>query len=47
MAGIRVFKTLGEALRAGYHVYDKSPTGHLVRIRIGTGWALAIVDHTQ
>jgi hypothetical protein len=45
MSGIVVFKTLTDALRAGYHVYDRSDHGYLVRTRTadGTHWALAIV----
>ncbi len=44
MPGLLVFKTLAEALRAGYAVYDKTKNGYLVRTRTSAGWALALVD---
>lgn len=44
MPGLRVFRSLPEALRAGYGVYDRTKSGYLVRIRTSTGWAMAIVD---
>jgi hypothetical protein len=43
MSGIIVFKTLAEALRAGYEVYDRTRDGYLVRTRTSAGWAIAIV----
>ena len=43
MPGIHVFKTLAEALRAGYSVFDRTETGYLVRTRTDHGWALAVV----
>lgn len=43
MPGIQVFKTLAEALRAGYSVYDRTENGYLVRTRTTHGWALAVV----
>ena len=43
MAGVMVFKTLADALRAGYSVYDRTPDGYLVRTRTANGWAMAIV----
>jgi hypothetical protein len=43
MPGIMVFKTLADALRAGYHVYDRTDHGYLVRTRTAAGWAMAIV----
>jgi hypothetical protein len=43
MPGIMVFKTLADALRAGYHVYDRTDHGYLVRTRTSAGWAMAIV----
>jgi hypothetical protein len=43
MAGLVVFKTLADALRAGYQVYDRTPEGYLVRTRTQNGWAMAIV----
>ncbi len=44
MPGIMVFKTLADALRAGYHVYDRTDHGYLVRTRTAAGWAMAIVS---
>ena len=39
-----VFRTLLEAVNAGFQVYDRTDTGYLVRTRTERGWALAIVD---
>lgn len=39
-----VFHSLVEAINAGYEVYDRTPTGYLVRIRTSAGWALALVE---
>jgi hypothetical protein len=39
-----VFRSLPEALRAGYQVYDRTNAGYLVRTRTPQGWGLAIVD---
>jgi hypothetical protein len=44
MAGIVVFGSVAEALRAGYQVYDRTRDGYLVRIRTAAGWAMALVD---
>lgn len=41
--GIVVFATLLEAIRAGYHLYDRTGTGYLVRARTSRGWAFALV----
>jgi hypothetical protein len=43
-AGILVFKSLADAFRAGFQVYDRMPTGYLVRTRTANGWAFAVVD---
>jgi predicted aspartyl protease len=43
MPGIQVFKTLADALRAGYQVYDRTSDGYLVRARTANGWAMAVV----
>lgn len=42
MSGILVFKSLPEALRAGYQVYDRLEEGYLLRTRTAAGWAMAI-----
>jgi hypothetical protein len=45
VAGIMVFKSLAEALRAGYQVYDRTSDGYLVRTRTAAGWAIALVSY--
>jgi hypothetical protein len=45
--GVMVFRSVAEALRAGFEVYDRTPTGYLVRTKTGRGWALAIVAGHQ
>jgi hypothetical protein len=42
MKGLLVFRSLGEAVRAGYQVCDRTADGYRVRIRTSRGWALAI-----
>ena len=44
MAGIVVFNSLADAVRAGFELYDRTATGYVVRMRTGAGWALALVD---
>ncbi|HVA38157.1 MAG TPA: hypothetical protein VNJ51_11140 [Candidatus Dormibacteraeota bacterium] len=44
MRGLVVFKSLADALQAGYQVCDRTATGYLVRIRTDAGWALAVVE---
>lgn len=39
-----VFHSLVEAINAGDEVYDRTPTGYLVRIMTRAGWALALVE---
>ena len=43
MAGFLVFRSLSEALRAGYQVYERTAVGYVVRTRTNGGWAFAIV----
>lgn len=43
MQGLVVFKSLADALRAGYQIYDRTETGYLVRTKTAAGWAIAIV----
>ena len=43
MAGLMVFKSLADALRAGFQVYDRTSDGYLVRTRTTNGWAMALV----
>src|SRR5579871_2354171 len=44
MAGLIVFKSLADALREGYQVYDRTADGYLVRTRTAAGWAMALVS---
>ncbi len=44
MAGLMVFKSLADALRAGFQIYDRTQDGYLVRTRTSSGWAIAIVS---
>lgn len=43
MSGLLVFDSLSAALRAGYHVYDRSDHGYIVRTRTHDGSAMALV----
>jgi hypothetical protein len=43
MPGIVVFHSLRDALKAGYHVYDRTERAILVRTRTRQGWAMAMV----
>jgi hypothetical protein len=43
MAGIMVFTSVSEALRAGFQIYDRTSYGYLLRTRTSRGWALAVV----
>jgi hypothetical protein len=43
MPGLTIFKSLAQALQMGYQVYDRTADGYVVRIRTGSGWALALV----
>ena len=42
-----VFHSLVEAINAGYEVYDRTPTGYVVRKRFTAGWALALVEFAK
>ena len=41
--GIVVFKSVREALDAGYHIYGRTGDGYLARLRTERGWALAVI----
>ena len=43
MAGLMVFSSLADALRAGFQIYDHTQDGYLVRTRTAQGWAMALV----
>jgi hypothetical protein len=42
--GLMTFSSLEQALRFGFHVYDRTESGYLVRTKTAAGWVLAIVD---
>lgn len=44
MAGLVVFHSLADAFRDGFHVYDRTSGGYLVRAKTARGWALALVE---
>lgn len=48
MPGVRVYRRLGDALRDGFRVYDRTETGYLIRRSNAdnTRHELAIVDCT-
>jgi hypothetical protein len=41
--GMIVFRSVPEALRAGYQLYERTEDGYLARMRTERGWALALV----
>jgi hypothetical protein len=41
--GITVFRSIAEALRYGYHIWDRTEYGYLARTRTANGYALAMV----
>lgn len=43
MAGIVTFTSLADAINQGFHVYDKTPHGYVVRKRTPAGMAFALV----
>ncbi len=43
MQGLHVFPDLESAIAAGYHIYDRTVDGYLMRTRTALGWALALV----
>lgn len=44
--GMRVFHSVGEALRAGFIVYDRISNGYIARARIDGGWQIARIELT-
>jgi len=44
MAGIVVFKSVRDALVAGFQIYDRTSAGILVRTKTSNGWAMALVE---
>jgi hypothetical protein len=43
MKGVVVFRSITDALRAGYQVCGRTEDGYLVRVRTTAGWAMALV----
>ncbi|HXP93984.1 MAG TPA: hypothetical protein VN905_10990 [Candidatus Binatia bacterium] len=43
MAGILVFRSLVDAINAGFQIFDRTRDGYLVRARTVNGWAMALV----
>jgi hypothetical protein len=43
--GIQVFRSLGEAIRAGFEIYDRTAKGYVVRTRLNGYWQMALVEH--
>jgi hypothetical protein len=44
MQGLLVFKTLDDAFAHGFQFFDVTDDGFLVRKRMESGWAIAIVS---
>lgn len=44
--GMRVFRSVAEALRAGFIVYDRTSNGYIARARIDGGWQIARIELT-
>ena len=44
MPGMVIFRSLQEALHAGYQICERTPTGYLARIRTPNGWAMAVIE---
>jgi hypothetical protein len=44
--GMRIFRSVPEALRAGFHIYDHVPKGYIARARIGNRWVMALIELT-
>ena len=47
MMGTVVFHSVGEALRQGFQIYDKTADGYIARIMTTRGWAMALIDLKQ
>ncbi len=41
--GILIFRSVGEALKAGFELYERTVDGYVVRIRIDGSWQIALV----
>jgi hypothetical protein len=44
MPGLVTFDSLAVAIREGFQVFDRTPTGYVVRKHTFAGWAMALVE---
>ena len=42
--GMLVFRSVGEALKSGFVVYDRTANGYIVRTRADGRWKMALVE---
>jgi Ca2+-binding EF-hand superfamily protein len=42
--GMLVFRSLSEALKAGFQVYDRTSNGYIARARIDGRWQMARIE---
>jgi hypothetical protein len=42
--GMLVFHTIGEALKAGFQIYDRTPNGYIARARVDGSWQMALIE---
>jgi hypothetical protein len=42
--GMRIFRSVSEALKAGFYIYDRVPKGYVARARIGDRWVMALIE---
>ena len=45
--GMQIFRSIGEAIRAGFVVYDRTPSGFVVRILVDGRWQMALVESSR
>jgi len=44
MQSLQVFRTLSEAIKAGYEVYDLTSDGYVLRKLTPQGWTMALAE---
>lgn len=44
--GMHVFRSVPEALRAGFQIYDSTSNGYIARRRIDGRWQMALIELT-
>jgi hypothetical protein len=42
--GMLVFRSIGEALKAGFQIYDRTPNGYIARAKIDGYWQMALIE---